>query len=235
MIVISLGGSLLFNGDKEFNMDYLRQLAPLFTKIHEKEGLAVVVGGGITARKYASTARAFKGSEFESDTLGIRVTRLNARIVALAISSSTSNDSDGENASYAHNFQEATDIIKEDKIPVMGGLLEGITTDACAMLLAEKHKAKALVNLSAIDYLYSGDPKKDKSAKKLETITHVELTALAAQNDARMASTNFPFDLVACKLAQRSNIQINFVDGHNLKEAENALNGKMFKGTLVKD
>lgn len=227
MVVISLGGSLLFNGSNgDFNLEYLKELTNIVLKAHAKEGTAVIVGGGRTAKKYVTAGREFGAGEFECDTLAIRVTRMNARIVTHSL---------GEKAVYCQNLQEAEDAMKQGKVPVLGGLLEGITTDAVSMLLAEKSGAKVVANLSAIDYLYSGDPKTDKNAKKLEKVTHEELTQLAVGGDKRMARTNFPFDLVACRLAQRSNVELRFVDGHNLKEVENALSGKAFKGTVVKD
>lgn len=227
MIIISLGGSLLFNGSNaDFNLDYLKELSGILLKAHAKEGTAVIVGGGRTASKYVTAGREFKASEFECDTLAIRVTRMNARIVALSL---------GDKAIYCQNLMEAEEAMKHAKLPVLGGLLEGITTDAVSMLLAEKSGSKVVANLSAIDYLYSGDPKTDKTAKKLEKLTHEELTQLAVGGDKRMARTNFPFDLVACRLAQRSNVELRFVDGHNLKEVQNALEGKTFKGTVVKD
>ncbi len=226
MIVISLGGSLLFGDNSDFNLKYLKDLSSVLLKAHAKEGTAVIVGGGRTASKYVTAGREFGASEFECDTLAIRVTRMNSRIVALSL---------GDAAIYCQNLQEAEDAMKRGKLPVLGGLLEGITTDAVSMLLAEKAGAKVVANLSAIDYLYSGDPKTDKTAKKLEKVTHEELTQLAVGGDKRMARTNFPFDLVACRLSQRSNVELRFVDGHNLKEVQNALEGKAFKGTVVKD
>ncbi len=226
MIVISLGGSLLFGENADFNLKYLKDLSEVLFKAHAKEGTAVIVGGGRTASKYVTAGRKFGASEFECDTLAIRVTRMNARIVALSL---------GDKAVYCQNLQEAEEAMKQNKLPVLGGLLEGITTDAVSMLLAEKAGAKVVANLSAIDYLYSGDPKTDKTAKKLEKVTHEELTQLAVGGDKRMARTNFPFDLVACRLSQRSNVELRFVDGKNLREVQNALEGKSFKGTVVKD
>ncbi|MBI4406373.1 UMP kinase [Candidatus Micrarchaeota archaeon] len=222
MLIVSLGGSLLFRENADFDLDYLKQIASIFAN----KDLAVVVGGGRTAKKYVTAGREFGAGEFECDTLAIRVTRMNARIITHAL---------GEKAVYSANLTEAEAAAKNGKNPVLGGLLEGITTDAVSMLLAEKMGAKGVVNLSNIDYLYSGDPKTDKNAKKLEKIKHEELTQLAVDGDKRKARTNFPFDLVACRLAQRSNVELRFVDGKNLKEVEAALVGKQFKGTLVKD
>ncbi len=226
MIVISLGGSLLFGDNADFDLKYLKELSATLLKANGREAIAVIVGGGRTAKKYVTAGREFGTSEFECDTIAIRVTRMNARIVAHSL---------GEKAKYCQNLAECEAAQKNGKISVMGGLLEGITTDAVSMLLAEKIGAKAVVNLSAVDYLYSADPQSDKNAKKLEKITHEQLCNLAVESDKRMARTNFPFDLVACRLSQRSNVELRFANGKNLKEVEAALLGKQFKGTVVRE
>ena len=54
-------------------------------------------------------------------------------------------------------------------------------------------------------------------------MTHEELIALAVKSDERRAGTNFVFDLIACKLAARSKIELRFVDGWDLVELKKAL------------
>ncbi|MFH0713073.1 MAG: UMP kinase [Candidatus Micrarchaeota archaeon] len=222
MKVVSLGGSLLFGDNNEFDVSFLKNIAALFAK---HKDIAIVVGGGKIARSYVSLAREFKVNEFNCDSIAIKATHVNAALVAAII----------PNAIYCNNLDEATAAVDNRKIPVLGGQLPGVTTDAISVLLAEKLDAKTLLNLSNVSYVYSADPNVDKSAKKIEKMSHPALTKLASENDTRMARTNFPFDLVACKLAQRSNIELRFVDGKNVKEVENALNDKPFSGTIVKN
>ncbi|MFH0835070.1 MAG: hypothetical protein V1881_01880, partial [Candidatus Micrarchaeota archaeon] len=63
--------------------------------------------------------------------------------------------------------------------------------------------------------------------------THSQLIALATKFDERKARTNFPFDLIACKLAARSKIRVDFADGRELKDVRLALAGKT-TGTTVR-
>ena len=43
---------------------------------------------------------------------------------------------------------------------------------------------------------------------------------------------NAPFDPVAAKEAKKSGIKVNII-GNDLKNLENLLNGKKFKGTII--
>ncbi len=65
-------------------------------------------------------------------------------------------------------------------------------------------------------------------------MSYDELIALAASSDKRKAGTNFVFDLLACKLISRSNIETHFVSGKSLKDVEAAIEGKKHSGTVVK-
>jgi uridylate kinase len=131
------------------------------------------------------------------------------------------------------NFDQADLAFSKNKIGVGGGMLEGLTTDAVSALFAEKIKADFVVNLGDTDGIFTADPKKDKSAKRLAKMSHEELVKLAVEKDLRKAGTHFVFDLVASKLAARSNIELKFVNGKKLVEVEKALSGKPFAGTTV--
>jgi uridylate kinase len=134
----------------------------------------------------------------------------------------------------AESFKEAMNAMGSGKIVLMGGTIPGITTDTDAALLAEGVGANRIVNLSNVDGIYSGDPKKDKSAKKLQNMSFSQLIQLASQYDERKAGTRFVFDLIACKLIARSGIETNFVYGKNFAEVQSAVEGRRHSGTLVR-
>ncbi len=225
-VVVSLGGSMLFHGDA-VDADYVRRFASLALKL-KKEGLqlVLVVGGGRTARDYARAARELTKNEFLADRVAIATTRVNALLVITAL---------GEAAApkVVTDFDEAAYALHNGLIPVGAGMLEGITTDADAVLIAEQLKAARVVNVSNVDAIYSTDPKKDPKAKRLTSLTHHELVQLAAEGDDRRARSNFVFDLLACKLAARSSIELHFVTGAKLDEVEKAIRGEKHGGTVV--
>lgn len=226
-VVVSLGGSMLF-ANKGVDIDYLKKSAQLLLRLSKDARLAVVVGGGQFAREYSSAIRESSGNEFLADRAAVLATKANATMVMAALGQ----------AAYPKLIQDPDDAaagIALGNIPVGCGILEGVTTDFDSMLIAERVKADALVNMSNTDGVYSADPKKDKAAKKLAKMTHQQLVDMATAFDARRAGTNFVFDVVACKVAARAGIELHFVNGRDLKQVENAILGKPHQGTVVKD
>ena len=224
-VVLSVGGSLI--NPVEPDLKFLKELSKLLIKLKSQYRLALVCGGGKPARTYLQAVRELTKNEFLADEIAIMATRQNASLLIAAL----------QNEAYptvVSNFSQAANALLSNKIVVMGGTIPGITTDTDAALLAEKIGAKRLVNLSNVDAIYSSDPKKDKHAKKLSRLSFEELAELAFKYDKREAGTHFIFDLVACKIIERANIETHFVYGRDLKEVEKAIKGEKHSGTVVK-
>jgi len=224
-VVLSVGGSLLNPGKPDFA--FIKELASLLKKLKARYQLAVVCGGGVPAREQAECIRKLGGSEFMADETAILSTRSNALLLMAAL---------GEDAcpAVAESFKEAAGAMDSGKIALMGGTIPGITTDTDAALLAEGIGAKRIVNLSNVDGIYTGDPKKDKDARKLKRMSFGQLIQLASQYDERKAGTRFIFDVIACKLIARSGIETHFVYGKSIAEVQSAVEGKRHSGTIVK-
>lgn len=222
-VVISLGGSLI-NGTGSVDREFLREFKDLALKSGEK--LAIVTGGGKIARDYASAAMEFCGNNFVADEVAVAGTRLNAQLMLALFR-------DVAHPKVFRDFDKAAAALEGHKIVVMGGTIPGITTDTDSVLLAEAIGAKRLVNLSNVEGIYDSDPKTNPNAKKFEKMSHAELLAMAQKSDQRAPGTNFVFDMVACKLAKRSNIELHFVGGKNIKDLGNAIKGKKHSGTIV--
>lgn len=220
---------MLFKPDGGFDYDYLRAFKNIVLDALARDPpLAVVVGSGKRGTDYAREARASTGSEFFADRAGIKATRENAELLIKEIGAKA----------FPHVVtapDEAAEALEKNFVPVAGGLLEGLTTDACSVLVAERVGAQSVVNVSHADGVYDSDPRSNPRAKKFKTMTHNQLSELAYRHDHRLARTNFVFDLIACKLAKRSNIPLHFVSGSDLNQVENAILGKEHDGTVVKD
>ena len=221
-VVLSLGGSVLVR--EEGDTAYLRKLAKILIGISTDFKLYVVTGGGKIARYYIRAGRDLGASESFLDESGIEVTRLNARLLITAL---------GDHACHTppKNYDEAVHAGKTCSIVVMGGVSPGITTDAVSALLAERVKARRLVNATSVDGAYTADPKKDPNAKKISQMTHRELVDLVGQSTG--AGPNNVFDPVGARVLERSKISLAIVDGNDLVNLRDALEGKKFKGTKV--
>ncbi|MFA5412224.1 MAG: UMP kinase [Candidatus Micrarchaeia archaeon] len=222
-VVISLGGSLI-NGTGSIDHAFLKEFKDMVMKSGEE--LGIVTGGGKVAREYASAAREFCGNNFVADEAAVAATRLNAQLMLALFR-------DVAHPKVFRDFGKAAAALGGHKIVVMGGTIPGITTDTDSVLLAEAIGAKRLVNLSNVDGIYDSDPKGNPSAKKFDKMTHAQLLEMAQKYDQRAPGTNFVFDMVACKLAKRSGIELHFVGGKNVKDLEKAVKGKRHAGTIV--
>ncbi len=223
MIIVSVGGSVINPGEPD--KKFLRELSRVFIRVHSKNPLAIVTGGGKPARAYAGAIRELGGSQFLADKAAILATRQNASLLIAAL---------GKNAwpAVPKTFEEAALSASTGKIVVMGGTIPGITTDTDAALLAELLGAGRIVNISNVDGIYTADPRKDSSARKISKMKFQELSGLASKGDSRKPGENFVFDSFACKIIARSGIEAHFI---GTSDIEAALLGKKHSGTVVCD
>lgn len=222
-IVISIGGSVLV--PEEIDLSYAKYLGELVKHLSVKHQLALVTGGGRLARKYIETARKFGAAEISCDLIGITATALNARLLSAIL---------GKKATIEPptTFKEALDEMSFGKIVVMGGTYPAHSTDAVAALLAEYIGANLLINASNVDGIYDKDPHKNKDAKLYKKIRIEELIELIKSNPASAGEYEL-IDILAAKIIQRSKIKTIFLNGRDLDNLRNAIEGKKFVGTII--
>ncbi len=220
-VVVSVGGSVLIPGKDD--SDYIARLARMLNSVASEVQLAVVCGGGKTARYYATTGRELGGDTYQLDILGIGATRLNAQLLALAL---------GDMPERVPETAEETAAASEPgRIVVMGGTVPGHTTDAVAMMVAREMGADRVVNATAVDAVYTDDPRTNPDAVKIPEMTIGRLGEIVyKEHDASKSSV---FDPLGVKIAEESRIDISMVDGRNIDELEKAILGKPFDGTFV--
>jgi len=222
-IIVSLGGSILIPDDRDDH--FLTQVAELIRRLAKERPLVIVCGGGRVSRYYISIAKGLGASRDEQDQLGIDVTRLNAKLLALAI---------GKDCfpGVPRSVEEAEVAASRSRIVVMGGTEPGHTTDAVAAMIAERLKAERIVNATSVDAAYSADPKKHPDAERYSSLTHQQLLELVDKGHHSAGPSDI-FDKLGAEVAMRSKVPICIVDGRNLKELEAAIRGEKVKGTVV--
>src|SRR3712207_182226 len=136
----------------------------MLSKISEKVQPVVVAGGGKFARYYISTARSFGSDEASLDIIGIEVSRLNARLLILALG-------DQAYPGVPEDLEHVSKAVTTNRIVVTGGLHPGQSTNATAALIAEKVKASKFLNATDVNGIYDSDPNKNKDAKLFNEIT----------------------------------------------------------------
>lgn len=220
-VVVSIGGSVLIPGNND--SDYIARLAKMLLSVKDDVQLAVVCGGGKTARYYASTGKELGGDTYQLDIMGIGATRLNAQLLGLALG-----DMPEKVPETAEDLAAASE---PGRIVVMGGTNPGHTTDAVSMMVARAMKADRVVNATAVDAVYTDDPRTNPDAEKIERMTIARLGEIVyKEHDASRSSV---FDPLGVKIAQECSIDISMVDGRNVEELRKAILGQAFNGTFV--
>ena len=221
-VVVSVGGSVLAPDlDPERVAAHAAALDAAVEAGHE---VAVVVGGGTVAREYIETARALDATEVELDRLGIGVTHLNARLLRTALDAPTARPDE---------YEGAVEAMSAGRVPVMGGVAPGQTTDAVAAALAEDARADLLIFATSVDGVYDADPTGDGEASRFDELTPAELVEVVAPM-SRSAGASAPVDLLAAKLVERAGLRALVVDGTDPAVVERAVVEGEFDGTEVR-
>jgi uridylate kinase len=109
--------------------------------------------------------------------------------------------------------------------------MPGWSTDYDAVILARDHKAKVIINMSNIDYVFDKDPAKFKEAKPLKNITWDAMEELVGNKWT--PGHNAPFDPIATKLAKSLKLTIAIANGKDMENIKKIIDGKEFKGTVI--
>jgi uridylate kinase len=178
----------------------LKKYAIILSEISEKVQPVVVTGGGKVARHYISTARSLGSDEASLDIIGIEVSRLNARLLILALG-------DQAYPAVPEDLEQVSKAVTDSsrRIVVTGGLHPGQSTNATAALIAEKIKASKFLNATDVNGIYDSDPNKNKGAKLFNEITVKKCIELLGSQDSAAGAYDL-MDIVALKVIERSKI-----------------------------
>ena len=178
-VVIKLSGEYLA-GSQPAGIDQptVDRIAGELIAAHELGGeIAVVVGGGNMVRGVQVSSRGM--SRTTGDTMGMLATVMNCLALEAAI------ERKGASARTLSAFvmpeicelftrSAAHKYLGEGRIVLLGGGTGNpfFTTDTTAVLRAAEIDAQAVLKATNVDGVYSADPKKDKSAKRFDRLTH---------------------------------------------------------------
>ncbi|MCR5494620.1 MAG: UMP kinase [Treponema sp.] len=227
--VLSVGGSIVVPDapDTEFLTQFISMVKDWLSK-DESRKLILVVGGGAPARVYQNAYKAIAektgGSSAldAADWIGIMATRLNAQLVKASFADLCQNDV---------VYDPTAPIEFKGRILLAAGWHPGFSTDNDAVLLAEKHGAKTVVNLSNIEKVYTDDPRKNPEAKPIDKISWADFRKMVG--DEWTPGKNCPFDPIASKKADECKMKVICASGKNIENIRNILDEKEFIGTEI--
>lgn len=225
--VLSLGGSLVVPEggiDTEFLIAFNKFIRKQISE--KKRRFFLVVGGGYTTRLYQKAAQTVKGTAIDNDDLdwlGIHATRLNAHMIRVIF----------RDIAHSHVIKHYEIIRKvEEPVVVAAGWKPGWSTDYCAITLCQDYGINSAINMTNVDQAYDKDPKIHKDAKPLVNAKWKDYCAIAGSK--WIPGMNLPFDPIASKLAWELGVTVRILNGRNLDNLAQALDGKPFKGTTIK-
>jgi len=216
-IVISLGGSMINPG--KINLKFLKALKEVIYQHSKENKIVIVTGGGKTARDYIS---ALEGkTRLEKDLIGIDCTRLNARLIASYL---------GANKTIPIKLKEVKPLLKKHRIVICGGLEPGKTSDGTTAEIARDVKADILINMTNVKGLFTKDPRKYKTAKFINRISHKAFKE-ELKRIKEKPGQHFVLDKVAADICRKDKRQIIILKG--IKNLDNLLRNKKFEGTII--
>ncbi|MFH1235767.1 MAG: UMP kinase [Parcubacteria group bacterium] len=221
-VILSLGGSIII--PKKISVAYLKKFRLLILDLC-KHGyrFVIVAGGGNVCRDYQKAAKGIASITADDlDWIGIAATKLNAELIRSLFGSSA----------YHEVLANPTKrIVSEKKILVGAGWKPGSSSDKDAVMLAHAYGAEMVVNMSNIEYVYTADPRKVKTARSIPRMTWDELLKLTGTKHT--PGYHVPFDPEASKLAKQLGLTIVVCKGADLRNLRQVITGGPFTGTVI--
>lgn len=227
-VLLKLSGEAISAGkDGILNFDYIREIADVIKKCMEKGvQFGIIVGAGNIWRGRSGENM----DRVKADHMGMLATCINAVALQEAFIRSgidTVVMTAVEMKAFAKPFvrDDAIECLESGKVVVFGGGLgiPFVSTDTAAVVRAAEIGAEVVLMAKNIDAIYTADPRIDKNAEKISSITYKEILARGLQ----------AMDSTATSFAMDNKISIHVF---GLDKCENIFNVIMGAemGTIVK-
>lgn len=225
VIVLSLGGSLII--PDKIDVNFLKKFKKIILKNSKKCKFAIVCGGGSIARKYINALKEEGLNEELQSFSGISATRMNARFMSYFFNLNP-------NMGIPHTLKTVRKYMKRHDIVFCGALeyKPRQTSDATAVEIASHFKT-IFINLTDVSGLHDKNPKKFKDAKFIPKISWKDFYKMANKEKYKPGQ-HFVLDQTAARMIMEKKIT-TYIIGKNLKDLDNLLNNKKFRGTIIEN
>ncbi|MDP2598894.1 MAG: UMP kinase, partial [Candidatus Liptonbacteria bacterium] len=214
-VVVALGGSIVYPDgiDTGFLKNFKKFLSPFL-----RRGIrfVLVVGGGKLSRRFQEAAHKIaKVNDEDKDWIGIHATRLNAhllRTIFRGVADPVIIDARGKLAKLKH------------PVTIAAGWRPGWSTDYVAMRIAADFGVPEVVIAGKPAHVYDRDNAKHADAKPMYKLAWREYRKLIPAK--WKPGLHAPVDPVGAALGAEENIKAIIIDGRDLGNFRDLLNGK---------
>ena len=222
-LVISLGGSVII--PEKINTKFLNEFKETLKKHYKTHKFVIVCGGGTIARKYISVLKEEGKSKKEISLAGIRATRMNALFI-MQLFGKEADDT------LPKNMKEIKRNLAKNNVVICGALRysENSTSDSTAAALASCLKTE-FVNITNVKGLYSDNPKINKKAKLISSISWKDFKKKALAIRFK-AGQNFILDQNASVIINKHKIK-TYIIGPDMNNLSKIFKNKKFIGTTI--
>ncbi len=226
-ILLKLSGEAF--GNKGIEQKALDQIVDQIARIHSRGvEVAVVVGGGNIFRGAERQGRTIKLDRVVADQMGMLATVINGLALQDALErrgvKTTLQSAIAASSAEPLDPRRAKRALENGKVVIFAGGTGNpfVTTDTAAAIRASEIKAQLLLKATNVDGIYTGDPKKDKSAKRLKRVSYEEVIQKKLE----------VMDIAAVEICRQNRIPITVFHLFKPGNLEKAIAGEDV-GTLV--
>src|SRR5260221_7686938 len=227
--VIKVGGSILsLSNDILFDFPKAKELKELLIPLSDKHKFVLITGGGYICRVYQKLLKDEGYSDYDQHYVGTCTCNLNAIMLRTVFGE------EAEESVLTFNDFDSPEEIKFEKNFLLGGAAKpGPSSDWDAAFIAKRVGAKKVLSLKDIDGVYTADPKKDPSAKRLDKISWEEYMQIIGNPDAHKPGGNLPVDPLAAKFCMENGIGFFIISGNDFENIGKLLKGENYVGTVI--
>ncbi len=227
-VLLKLSGEAISNGkDGILNFEYIEKIASIIKKCIKKGvQFGIIVGAGNIWRGRSGGNM----DRVKADHMGMMATCINAIALQeafLRAQIDTIVMTSVEMKAFANAFvrDDAIKALDDGKVVIFGGGLgiPFVSTDTAAVVRAAEISADVVLMAKNIDAIYTADPRKDKTAEKISSITYKEILARGLN----------AMDSTATSFAMDNNISIHVFGLDKCENIYNVIMGAKM-GTIVK-
>jgi len=229
--VVALGGSLLRPEEADARSVWMGRLRQLVVHLEGNERkIAFVVGGGLPAREGIALVEGSVKDRYRLDHIGIAATRLNATVLQQLLLEVGCDVA----PVVPHTIEAAKELLDSHHVVFMGGTVPGHTTDTVAVQLAAAVQARHCIVATNVSHVYASDPRTNPDAEAFTEMTLADLAEITGIGEPLEPGASAVVDPVAVKVATDAALDLAVLDGRDIGRLDDALEGKLFEGTIIR-